>query len=119
MARIPVLDPSETWAFEPSVDAYRTESVQTVRTKKIPRNHVKAEATDRFPAQVEMYTEDVSVGYWTTTKFSGAMPQTDLNEIRGRLVQVQEAVKQAREKANSILVADRKIGSVLLGYIFE
>ena len=48
--------------------------MQTLRTKKVPRNHVKAEATEKHPAQVEVYYEDVAVGYWTTVKFSGALP---------------------------------------------
>ncbi|WP_426368960.1 hypothetical protein [Streptomyces sp. E-08] len=30
--------------ISPSTDAWKTEVVRTVRTKKVPRNHVKAEA---------------------------------------------------------------------------
>ena len=57
--KLPVLDASETWAFDASADCWATEAIQTVRTKKIPRNHVKAEATEHHPAQVEVYYEDV------------------------------------------------------------
>ena len=32
--KLPVLDPSETWAFDPSADCWATEPVQTVKTKK-------------------------------------------------------------------------------------
>jgi hypothetical protein len=35
---------------------------------------VKAEATEKHPAQVEVYHEDVVVGQWKTVKFSGALP---------------------------------------------
>src|SRR5215831_14089262 len=73
--KLPVLDASETWIFDASADCWATEPVQTAKTKKIPRNHVKAEATDTHPAQVEVYYEDVVVGYWKTVKFSGALPQ--------------------------------------------
>jgi hypothetical protein len=45
--KLPTLDASETWTFDPSADCWATEPVQTVKTKKIPRNHVKAEATDK------------------------------------------------------------------------
>src|SRR5688500_7214775 len=53
--KLPVLDPSETWTLDASADCWATEPVQTLRTKKVPRNHVKAEATDKHPAQVEVY----------------------------------------------------------------
>ena len=55
-----------------STDSWKTEPVQTYRTKRVPRNHVKAEATEKHPAQVEVYYEDVTIGYWTTVKFSGS-----------------------------------------------
>src|SRR5690242_8560261 len=72
--KLPVLDAAETWTFDPSADYWATEPMQTIKTKKIPRNHVKAEATEKHPAQVEVYYEDVVVGTWRTTKFSGALP---------------------------------------------
>jgi hypothetical protein len=52
--KLPVLDASETWNLDPSTDAWKTEPVRTIRTKKVPRNHVKAEATENHPAQVEV-----------------------------------------------------------------
>ena len=36
---------------------------------------MKYEATEKHPAQVETYTEDIKVGEWTMVKFSGAIPQ--------------------------------------------
>lgn len=62
LSRLPVLDPSETWTFDETADCYATTASQTTRSKKVPRNHVKADATDKHPAQVEMYFEDVLVG---------------------------------------------------------
>lgn len=72
--------------------------MRTVRTKKVPRNHVKAEATDKHPAQVDVYYEDVPVGYWTTVKFSGALPARRVNELLDRVEKLQQAVKFAREE---------------------
>ena len=116
--RIPVLDPAEVWSFSAAQDAWATEPAETVRSQKVPRNHVKAEATDRFPAQVEMYTEDVPVGTWTTIKYSGALPQSQVTELKARLVKLADAVKVAREFANTAVVVDRKIGDDLFGYVF-
>ncbi|MDI2125824.1 hypothetical protein [Yinghuangia seranimata] len=115
--KLPVLDAAETWTQDPSTDAWRTEPVRTVRTKKVPRNHVKAEATAEHPAQVEMYFEDVAVGYWTTVKFSGALPARRINELLDRVEKLQHAVKFAREEANSAEVTDRSVGAVVFDYL--
>lgn len=117
--KLPVLDASETWVFDASADCWATEPNQTVRTKKIPRNHVKAEATDKHPAQVEVYYEDVTVGTWRTVKFSGALPAKRVNELLERVEKLQQAVKFAREEANSVEVTDKKMGEAFFGYLFS
>ncbi|GGX60701.1 hypothetical protein GCM10010515_30620 [Streptomyces fructofermentans] len=116
--KLPVLDASESWVQDPSTDAWKTEPVRTLRTKKVPRNHVKAEATDKHPAQVEVYYEDIPVGYWTTVKFSGALPARRVNELLGRVEKVQQAVKFAREEANGADVTDKRVGDAVFGYLF-
>lgn len=116
--KLPVLDPGEAWEWSDQSACWATEPVQTVRTKKIPRNHVKAEATDKHPAQVDVYPEDVTVGYWTTVKFSGAIPAKQGTDMLARITKLAEAVKKAREDANCITVTDVAIGNNLLGYLF-
>jgi hypothetical protein len=116
--KLPILDASEVWTFDPSADCWATEPMQTVKTKKIPRNHVKAEATDKHPAQVEVYYEDVVVGNWRTVKFSGTLPAKRINELLSRVERLQEAVKFAREEANSLEVEEQKIGETLFQYLF-
>ncbi len=116
--KLPVLDASEAWSQDPSTDDWKTEAVRTVRTKKVPRNHVKAEATDKHPAQVEVYYEDIPVGYWTTVKFSGALPARRVNEILDRVEKLQQAVKFAREEANGVDVVDQRVGDAVFGYLF-
>jgi len=117
--KLPVLDAAETWAFDSSADCWATEPVQTLRTRKVPRNHVKAEATDKHPAQVEVYYEDVTVGYWRTVKFSGALPAQRINDMLQRVERLQEAIKFAREEANNVEVTDQKIGDKVFGYLFR
>lgn len=120
VAKLPVLDPSETWHYDDAVGAFASTPVETTRTKKIPRNHVKAAATDKHPAQVELYYEDVVVGYWKTIKFSGAVPQKRVTELLAKVDDVQKAVKFARESANSTEVVVRGEASrTLLNYIFD
>ncbi|MFC8449823.1 hypothetical protein [Kitasatospora sp. NPDC057223] len=116
--KLPVLDASESWNLDASTDAWKTDPVRTIRTKKVPRNHVKAEATEKHPAQVEVYYEDVPVGYWTTVKFSGALPARRVNELTERVEKLQQAVQFAREEANSAEITDERVGDAVFGYLF-
>jgi hypothetical protein len=116
--KLPILDAAETWTFDASADCWATEPVQTLRTKKVPRNHVKAEATEKHPAQVEVYYEDVTVGFWRTIKYSGALPAQRVNELLARIEKLQQAVKFAREEANSLEVEDQKVGETIFKYLF-
>jgi hypothetical protein len=118
LKKLPTLDASETWELDSSANCYATEPVQTVRTKKIPRNHVKAESTEHHPAQVEVYYEDITVGYWRTVKFSGALPARRVHELTERVEKLQQAVKFAREEANGLEVTDQKIGAKIFQYLF-
>jgi hypothetical protein len=116
--KLPTLDASESWGFDSSADCWATEPIQTIKTKKIPRNHVKAEATDKHPAQVEVYYEDVAVGYWKTVKFSGALPAKRVNELLERVEKLQQAVKFAREEANNVEADEQKVGERVFSYLF-
>ena len=117
--KLPVLDPAETWDFDDFANCFATVPSQTIRTKKVLRNHVKAEATDKHPAQVDVYSEDVVVGYWKTIKFSGAIPAKRVHELLERVEKLQQAVKFAREEANSVEVEDHKIGLKFFHYLFD
>jgi hypothetical protein len=116
---LPVLDTAEEWEYKPETDLYVSRPSKSHRTKKVPRNHVKYEATKEHPAQVEMYMEDVWVGTWTTTKFSGAIPAAGKNAMLDRVRKLHDAVKAAREEANGIEVKPQKVAAALLTYVFE
>jgi hypothetical protein len=116
--KLPTLDPAESWTFKQDVDCFVSEPYQTTKTKKVMKNHVKAEATKEHPAQVETYTEDVTVGHWTTIKFSGAIPATEKNAMLERVRKLQEAAKAAREEANSLEVTTKKVAGDIFRYIF-
>lgn len=114
---LPKLDPAEKWEFDQTANCWKAEPARTVRTKKIPRNHVRAEPTAEHAAQVDVYMEDVTVGYWTTTKFSGAMPAKRIAELTARAETLLRAVKYAREEANATPAGKREIGAAIFGYL--
>jgi hypothetical protein len=115
--KLPVLDGSEDWHRDEAQGCYATEPVQTTRTKKIPRNHVKAEATEKHPAQVEVYHEDVIVGTWRTVKLSGAVPASTVVALLARIDKLQAAVKFAREEANETTAVEKKVGETVFQYL--
>jgi len=118
VAKLPVLDPAVNWTFNDAAGYYAADAVQTTRTTKVPRNHVLAEATDKHPAQVQVYHEDIIVGTWTTVKFSGALPATEVRAMLDRVTKLREAVKMAREAANGTEVVDQQVGAGVLSYLF-
>lgn len=117
VSKLPVLDPSDEWTLDPNTGVYKTGVTGTTRTKKVPKNWVKAVATDKHPAQVEMFTEDVIVGLWSTTKFSGAMPATEKAALLARVTKFQEAVTAAQEQANMAEVAPVTVADQIFGYL--
>lgn len=119
VGRLPKLDPAITWSYDSNRGVHVSAPVQTVRTKKIPRNHVMYEATKEHPAQVQLFTEDVNVGTWQKVEFSGALPADDVTAIAARLDKLRTAVKFAREEANSIDVTDIHYGANILHFLFE
>lgn len=119
IGRLPVLDPATSWSYDSNRGVYVAPPVLTVRTKKVPRNHVLAEATKEHPAQVQVFTEDVLVGTWEKTEFSGALPADAITAISSRLDKLRTAVKFAREEANTIEVIDVHYGANILTYLFE
>jgi hypothetical protein len=119
VGKLPTLDPADKWEFSEQADAYVSEKSVRNSTKKVLRNHVKSEATEKHPAQVETFSEDVKVGEWHTIKFSGAIPAKRKNILQAKVEALQEAVKVAREEANSIEVETVKVGESVFKFLFD
>lgn len=113
-----MLDAAESWTFDGSADSYRTEPVRTIRTKKVPRNHVKAEATEHHPAQVEVYFEDIPVGLLVHDQVLPGAPGNPRPGADRPGEKLQAAVKFAREEANAAEVEDQHVGEAVFGYLF-
>ncbi len=116
---IPTLDPTESWLWDDQTKTYSAGQKETYKTKKVFRNHVKAEATDKHAAQVEMYTEDVRTGTWFTKRFSGMVTPAEKSVIISRLDKLAQAVKRARQRANDAEVQSAEVGNILFDYINE
>lgn len=117
ISKLPTLDLAEEWHYDAARGCWATAPVETTRTKKNPKNHVLAPATDKHPAQVHMYTVDEVVGTWKTIKFSGALPADRVAVLLERVETLQRAVAFAREQANTRKVEDQHVGDALFGYL--
>lgn len=118
ISKLPTLREDAEWYYDNVSDCYVTPVVETIRTKKVLKNHVRAEATDKFPAQVDTYYEDVRTGNYSKRERSGALPQKSANDMLDRVNDLIEAVDQAKMRANSIEIVELKTGSPLMDYIF-
>jgi hypothetical protein len=119
VAKLPVLDPAEDWRWDDNADAYASATSTTRSTRKEPRNHVRAEATEKHPAQVDVYMEDVTVGYWDNTKLSGAIEGGRRKTLLARIGELQAAVKVAREQANMTAAVDPKPAAGVFAWLLR
>ena len=117
--KIPTLDNADDWTSDPNSGLYKTPSIATHRTKKVQKPIVMYEATEKHPAQTQLITEDMVVGYWDTVKQSGALPIPRKRELLERIEKLSQAVKFAREQANNQDVEEKKVGETIFGYLFR
>jgi hypothetical protein len=117
--KLPTLDESEDWVKDPNSNLFKTEKITTHRTKKVQRPIVLYDATEHHPAQTQLITDDVIVGWWDTVKHSGAIPVPRKQQILDRVDKLLKAVKFARETANGIEAEDQKVGEAVFDYLFE
>ena len=101
---IPTLQPGIKWEKDETQgeDIYRrVHPEEKFRTRKVMKNHVVAEATDKHPAQVQVYNEDVKAARIVRDTWCGMISPADKSALLGRVDKLIRAVKKARQKANT------------------
>lgn len=117
---LPVLPADTEWDWDANQNCYKNRhEIKTTRTNKVPYALLLAPATDKHPAQVVKETKDEIVGYYTTMKYTGALPAIKIKAMKERVEELQKATKLAREKANQNDVVDQKLGMTILKQIFS
>jgi hypothetical protein len=119
--RLPVLDPAEEWHFDKNRNVHVTEPVKKARELRVPQVQVlqKPQVIDGqvIDGQYRPYETARPVGDYTTIKMSGAMPADERERLLDRISTLGEAVKYAKEQANSIDVVNRKAGGKIFAYV--
>jgi len=118
---IPTLDPTKRWQTDKAAGAgrYITDVTTRQRTNKKVKPLILHPGDDKHPAQVEKITEDVPVGNWKFTYYSGTVSPAEKSEMLHRLDLVLEGIKKARARANDGLVENLHIGKRLFQFINE
>jgi hypothetical protein len=119
IGKLPELDEAFEWETDPSTGLRRTNPFETVKTKKVQKALVLYDATPEHPAQTQLVSEDEVVGTWQTTRLSGAISAIHKRDLLNRVVNLQKAVKIAREEANSQTVQRQKVGRLIVDYLFS
>lgn len=120
VSKLPTLPADTAWDWDSSQNCYRNRGeIKTVKTAKIEYALLLVAPTPEHPGQAVPKVRDENVGWWTTTKYSGALPVPEVKAMKERVEKLQKAVKLAREKANEVEVNDDlKIGGGLLNFVF-
>lgn len=119
LSKLPVLDSSEDWALDSVQGVYKTSPVRSAKTKKVTKAVVLYEATEKHPAQVKEVSEDIVIGYWSTTRNSGALTQDQKDAMLDRLAKLTASVKFSREEANSCEADRHLVSDSLFSYLFS
>lgn len=119
-AGIPTLKAGVEW--KPSMD--KGEDVfelvhpeETLRTAKKFKHTILVPPTDKHPAQVEKWEEQVPVGKFTKHRWCSMFTSARKSQVLNNLDQLIMATKQARQRANNTPVVDAHIGQKLFDFI--
>jgi len=118
--KLPVLPPAEDWSDEdPALPdgVWASAPRKSERTRKVPKYQVMVDPTPEHRAEIRQWDADEIEGYWTMVRYSGQLPEKQVQAMRARAVKLLEAVKFAREAANEMDVTDREAGAAVLGYV--
>lgn len=117
-SNLPTLPKDREWKLDNNRNCYVTEPIQSIKTGKRAKVIIKYGATKEHPAQTELFSEDMTLGTWTTTYMSSAIPSRQKADILRRIEEMQDAVKRAREQANSLEVDQVRYGRRILQHLF-
>lgn len=119
---LPTLPPGVKWEKDESQgEGVFMSTHPEIRNKeeKSIKHHVTYEATEFHPAQIETWSENNVVGTFTTQQWSGMISTARKSELLGRIDDLIQAVKQARQRANSQEVLDVNVGQALFDFIHK
>lgn len=114
---IPTLPYGENWAKDKNTGQFISAQRDQIRTEKTNEVIVLYDSTPEHPAQTQLTTIDKPAYKIERTVFSGMLTPADKKKRIARLEKLQVAVKQARQRANSIQVEPKSYAVKLFAYV--
>lgn len=119
IAKIGELPVGAEWSWDGELGLWKTQERLSHRTEKQQQPLVLYPATAEHPAQTQLITTDTIVGNWFTTFYHGGMPPTRKRDLLHRVGVLLDAVKEAREEANAVMVDESVESGSIIDFIFE
>ncbi len=127
---IPTLDQGIRWELDEGEGegvwraSHTKETIKTMMTFKSQilydaKFPTEGQGGNSQPAQIEKWEEQVPVGKYVQTLWSGMITPAEKSKYLGKIDILIAAVKKARQRANSTKVVDAKIGKTLIDFIHE
>ena len=91
----------------------------TTKTERTKEPFIKAPATDKHPAQVDVVEKDVVVGTFTNIKLSGAATTLQKAQAIELVDDLIASTKQARMRANTVEVLEGRVGSAIASHLMQ
>lgn len=117
---IPTLDPALDWTeggVNDTKDVFKSNVLKSFKTEATIGRVVLYEATKEHPAQIEKYTQQVSVASIETVQYSSMWSVQQKADTIDRLDKLIQACKRARQRANAQEVNDRKVANQMFNYV--
>jgi hypothetical protein len=119
---IPTHAPGIRWVADTEQDSkgrvYRAAvDTEGFVTRKEMRVKVLTPATDKHPAQVDKWMEDLAIAKVVTTAWTGTISPAEKSDILGRVDALLQACKAARQRGNTVEAPKDKIGADLVAFL--
>ena len=118
---IPTHQPGIVWVLDKDrgKDIYRANrDIKANRTEKTNKPVELSPATKEHKAQVQLVTDNVVIGTWTTTVWTGTISPARKYQILNNIEKVVLAVKKARTIANETeIIENCEVGKQIFDYI--
>lgn len=114
---IPTLLDGEDWTFDTSRDCFVSGKREQIRNTKTQKVIVLYEATKEHPAQTQLVSLDLPAYKVERVIYSGALTLADKKARLDRIEALTRAVKQARQRANTVETQPKEVAVKIFKYI--
>ena len=116
----PTLAPGIKWEEDPNLGrgVFRAAHDDVkLKTAKTFQHKILVQPTDKHPAQVEKWEEQIPVGKFTTSTQCSMLTPAKKSDLIGKIDKLIQACKQARQRANCEVVFSASIAKSLFDFI--